>query len=604
MNTTTGNGTSIGCLNRAAWLSLAILTLTMPAKAVVNGTFKVTENWSVTLTYKGFGPNNYSGVKHFSGQKTGTIVVANGHYLLKNATGMHLSGGTSDLMDRSIYEDRGSYSISGGFVFGPAYGRKAYGLVFAGAFMVKVPLIDGEVPVFWRWHDYEGHGSSLASISGGGDMIGEKLVADVSSTLSLQPSAGGGGGPEITISVEVDGEGTVSPNLDGAPLKAGKTYTLTAKPKQGYIFSGWSGTISNNTPKLAFVPQEGMNLQANFVPNPFMPFKGTYNGMVAETNGVQQRSAGFFTLTLTEKGAYSGSLLLGGTRSSLSGQFDGSGNSTATVKAGGSTGLTLRLHLNLASPDDRITGILNGGTWTALLEGDRGVFDGKTNVPSMLGKYTLIVPGTNGAATLPGGDSFGTVTVDKAGKIRFAGSLADGTKVTQAAIVSRSGEWPLYLPIDKGQGLMQSWITFSSTAAADLAGQGVWIKPATTKTLYYRAGFAMNVAITGCRYVEPAKGTNVLGFSAAQAVFSGGNLAQNITQPFTLDVNDRVADPQGKEFNLSFTQPSGLFKGKIATPAGNKPISFQGVVLQKRGLASGYFLGSDQSGRVSLSRRP
>ena len=376
---------------------------------------------------------------------------------------------------------------------------------------------------------------------------------------------------------------------------------MIAKPKRGYIFSGWSGTLSNNTPKLSFVPQEGMRLQANFVPNPFVPFKGTYNGLVTEEDGVRQRSGGFLTLTLTGKGAYSGSLLLGGARSSLSGQFDSSGNSSATVKSGASADLTLGLQVNLTNPDDRITGVLDGGAWTARVDVVRAVFDGKTSVPSMLGKYTLVVPGTNTTTTLPGGDSFGTVTVDKAGKVRFAGSLADGTKVTQAAIVSKDGAWPLYLPLDKGQGLVQSWVTFSSTAAADLAGEGVWIKPATTKSPYYPAGFALNIQLTGCRYVEPAKGTNVLGFSAAQAVFSGGNLAQDITQPFTLDANDHVTDPQGKDFSLGFTRPSGLFKGKMAVPAGSKPISFQGVVLQKQGLASGYFLGTDQSGRVRLS---
>jgi hypothetical protein len=132
----------------------------------------------------------------------------------------------------------------------------------------------------------------------------------------------------------------------------------------------------------------------------------------------------------------------------------------------------------------------------------------------------------------------------------------------------------------------------------------VWIKAAPTKDPYYPAGFDMNIQLTGCRYVEPGKGTNVLGLSAGQAEFSGGNLAQPITQPFTLNANDQLIEPKSKDFSLGFTRPSGLFKGKFAASAGGKPMSFQGVVLQKWGTGYGYFLGTDQSGRVRLSRKP
>ena len=51
--------------------------------------------------------------------------------------------------------------------------------------------------------------------------------------------------------------------------------------------------------------------------------------------------------------------------------------------------------------------------------------------------------------------------------------------------------------------------------------------------------------------------------------------------------------------SLTFTLPTGLFKGSV-TNANPKTISFNGVVLQKQNLGCGYFLGTNQSGRVQL----
>ena len=209
MKTTAGNGITVDSFNRAAWLSLAILTLAVPAKAL-DGTFKVTERWSVTVTYRSVGPTHWSGVKRFGGRQTGTLVVSDGHYLLNNASGMDLADDRYDqFLDRWIYNDSQGYSISGGPAFVPVSERNGYLLVFLGAFVVKVPLLySGELvePAIWDPdREYTAHGRSLASISGGAKLIGGQWEVSASSTLSLQPSAGGGNGPEITISVEVDG---------------------------------------------------------------------------------------------------------------------------------------------------------------------------------------------------------------------------------------------------------------------------------------------------------------------------------------------------------------------------------------------------------------
>ena len=76
----------------------------------------------------------------------------------------------------------------------------------------------------------------------------------------------------------------MSPKLNGkAILKAGRIVTtLTATAKNGnYVFSNWTGSITTNKSTLSFKAESNMVLQANFIANPFLPLKGTYNGLLA-----------------------------------------------------------------------------------------------------------------------------------------------------------------------------------------------------------------------------------------------------------------------------------------------------------------------------------
>jgi hypothetical protein len=77
-----------------------------------------------------------------------------------------------------------------------------------------------------------------------------------------------GGGNQGTngesIVVETIGSGTVSPNYNGKTLRVGKTYTMTAKPANGFQFVKWTGSISSDSAKIKFVMAPGMMLRATF----------------------------------------------------------------------------------------------------------------------------------------------------------------------------------------------------------------------------------------------------------------------------------------------------------------------------------------------------
>jgi hypothetical protein len=405
------------------------------------------------------------------------------------------------------------------------------------------------------------------------------------------------------LGVMATGPCMLSPNYSNAMLEIGKSYSMTATPKTGYVFSNWVGTVSGNvvivtnTPRLTFIMQSNLVLQANIIPNPFLRAKGTYNGLFAEA-GRAQESSGFFTLAVTDKGAYSGSLRRGTSSYSLSGQFDVAGWANKTVLRPGTNSWALTMWLDLAGAEV-LTGTVGDGDWLADLWADRAVFNAQTNPATLYaGKYTLIVRGSTDASASPGGEGYGTVVVSGAGQVTFSGSLADGSALSQSVPVSRDGRWPLYASLYTGKGSVWGWLAFDAyDPARSLQGELSWIKPAQLGIKYYPAGFTNEVTAVGSRYTQPAGLTNrVIHLTNGVVSFEGGNLSAPFTNLVSLTLSNRVINASSN--TLSLTLSSGLFSGSATVPVTRQNVSFKGALLQNMDVGYGYFLGTNQSGSV------
>ncbi|GAE35780.1 InlB B-repeat-containing protein [Halalkalibacter akibai] len=68
------------------------------------------------------------------------------------------------------------------------------------------------------------------------------------------------------LSITKSGEGTVLQSTLANTINLGETVTVTARPSQGYVFEGWSGSITSSNPSITFVMEEDMTLQAIFSP--------------------------------------------------------------------------------------------------------------------------------------------------------------------------------------------------------------------------------------------------------------------------------------------------------------------------------------------------
>ncbi len=406
------------------------------------------------------------------------------------------------------------------------------------------------------------------------------------------------------LTLSIQGTGTVSGAVNGQGLEVGRGYRLLATPGAGYAFSNWTGHASGNSPTLNFLMQSNMTLQAHFVPNPFLRVSGSYYGLFFETNAVRHESSGDLRLRVTSSGRYTASLRLAGRRHSASGQLDLEGHATNVIVRTGTNSLTVHWAVDLHGLD-QVTGTVTDGQWLAELLGDRPLFNATTNPASLSGRYTFVLPASLAAGT-PDADGRGTLKVSTAGSGSGAGSLADGTKFSRKAPLSKNGAWPLYAPLYRLKGSLIGWLQFDTNAPLDdLSGLVDWFKLGQPDVRYYPAGFTNQTTIIGSRYIPPADSTNrVLDLTTGVVILTGGNLSQSWTNDIVLSANNRVSNASPNTLSVTLSLGTGLFKGRFFDTGVVRTVSFSGALLQKSTNGFGFFLGTNQSGRVLLESRP
>ena len=404
------------------------------------------------------------------------------------------------------------------------------------------------------------------------------------------------------LTVITNGAGTVTPNLSKQNLIPGKLYTVTATPAAGQEFAGWSGSYNWPSTRMSFWMVSNLVLQANFVPSPYIPAKGIYNGLFYENDQVRTQSAGYFTLIANPRGTYSGRVQLGARRYSFSGKLDLECQATNFILRPYDRGLTVELRIGKGAEADRLFGRITDGTWTSTLSANRAVFNSRLNPAPQAGRYTLIAPGPDSDPTVPRGDGYGTVRVDAGGRVNFAGTLADGTKSSQSAPLSKNGLWPLYVPLYSGQGSLISWLAFTNQANDDLNGVLSWIKPANVKARYFPEGFSHEYQAIGSLYTPPLTITNnLLSFTNGAATVTGGNIAHDFANSLTFGLRSKVTNLSSNLLVMSFSTSSGTFRGTVKDPTTGTFLPFGGALLQKLDAGYGFLLGTNLSSRVILT---
>ena len=339
------------------------------------------------------------------------------------------------------------------------------------------------------------------------------------------------------------------------------------------------------------------------LPETFVSFQGTYNGLAIQTNSPSVANSGPFKLVLTETGTFTANFVMGGTRLAFGGQFDQSGNVTNTITVSGSSLWQVILRLDLAGGTDEITGTVSHDGSESQLLADLAVF-GKANACPLAGVYTFaVMPPSDTDATLPQGWGFGTLKIATTGIGKLSGTLGDGTKFKSTIPLSKYGTAPLYSLLYGNRGSCVGWLGFTN----DMIESTVeWIKPSVAKG-YYARGFTTNTTLLGSKYVAPAAGqymidlTNAAG--NAMLVLGGGNLGAVLSNSMTVATDNTVTILSGDvtSMTLKLVPKKGTFSGKFLHPLTQKTVKFQGTVLQLQDFGAGYFAGSNETGFVAIA---
>ena len=248
------------------------------------------------------------------------------------------------------------------------------------------------------------------------------------------------------LTVVVEGEGTVSPNLNGRQLEIGRAYRLVATPRAGNIFAGWEGVEEGaNKPALLFQMQPNLVLTSHFIPNPFGPAAGTYNGLLFNSANVVPEGSGFLRATVSRSGSFSGFLIVDSRGYPFAGRLDYRGEATIPVVRRPLRPVVLHFTANLTNGSGQINGTATDGTWTSLFTIEKRASLARTRqiLSNPFLAFRRVDSPTNSNEVKP-------VALKASGALIFQ-LLSAPTRFSLPAFASTAGDVPLYFPTVPGR---------------------------------------------------------------------------------------------------------------------------------------------------------
>lgn len=334
---------------------------------------------------------------------------------------------------------------------------------------------------------------------------------------------------------------------------------------------------------------------------------GSYLGLVKEATP-RRESSGIHALTLTKTWGFTSSLTIDGIKYPLKGSFP----LTTRTWTGSIVKPGLNYQVSLQLTNTGITGTLTeaGKGISATLLLDRNSFDKNYDPCPNAGYYTLALPGST-SGPVPAGDGWGTMTVTPDGKAVLVITHGDGVKTTFASVVARRSGQPSILPIYANlyttpiKGAVCGEATFRDVAdISDLDAAALhWWKPANPKDKRYPGGFSGPLTLIGAFYTKPATGIRALDLPTALVTLSGGDLALSPTQrSIAWSTKNLITYAGPGKFTLKINSAAGTFTGSFPHVLGSKALTttFSGALLQKPVRGYGHYLGTAQTGAVSI----
>ncbi|HEX3720285.1 MAG TPA: hypothetical protein VH595_20225 [Verrucomicrobiae bacterium] len=406
-------------------------------------------------------------------------------------------------------------------------------------------------------------------------------------TAKLTLSTNGSGSVKGRASIP----GNVAP-ANGAMLNIGESYTLTATPAKNNIFANWTFLtngefdFTTNSSTVHFVMEDGLNIVAAFIPNPFDGLTGAYNGLFFNTNtnnGVTEETAGMLgPLTLNSQGAYTAKLHLDGGVYSFSGSFDSSGNSTKVVVVPEARGGPVMVSMTL----DFIAGVINGSISNLDNGWDSTLFAEAAATTNSSGEYDLLLEPepTNNII----GDGYLLLT-NHLGHLVLSGALADGAAISIAPPLGRYGDIPVFESLYGNTGLLFGWLTISN---------GVVQTPSIFAWIKQSADLYNDLSVVASGWTNPPPSdllTNGFLVISNATIYSSG--------PVSI-VKDKIVGSGGISLLSGSINPrTGLMTITFGNGVGKSTTTGHAAFLEDSGIGGGYFLYKGQPGAIWLTNQ-
>jgi cyclophilin family peptidyl-prolyl cis-trans isomerase len=370
--------------------------------------------------------------------------------------------------------------------------------------------------------------------------------------------------------------GTVTAGLNGKYLQVGKAYSISATPKSGQLFIGWTGAVASaNSASTTFVMSSNTVLTANFTTNLFPAVAGTYTGVFLNPDGVSPTNSGFVTVTTTGTGSFTGQVKFPAITFPIEWTFDYTGFIELQGRVLGSNYLQLVLNLDLTNGTDTITGfvvdqpVFAPYVWSNSLVLHRSVARLAASNAPVAGKYVALLQPA-GTATNPVAAGYAAVSLGANGALSLVGALPDNTAISESSSISKAGIWPVYIVPSSynGKGVIIGWQTNTPAGACD--GQLFWCKPTV--------GVAESLTSTGSVFEAPTAGTHY------RMVLPGGT-----TNFLTVNASRQFA-ASSPILRISL-QPTGLLSGLINV--NDHQLSFKGAFISPSAGASGFIINTN-----------
>lgn len=424
---------------------------------------------------------------------------------------------------------------------------------------------------------------------------GATVSAALNTTFALQIAATGSAPIAFTVAGLPAGLSfsAATARISGTPTAAGSsTVTVTATNGKG---------TATTTFTLRVATQAALRV-------------GTYQGFFCSSD--QQTVRGTFKLTATASGSLTAKVMLDGQSLSFSGTWPSGTADTAELS---SRSTSERLSLEIDS-----LGIVTGSLSDAAAFGRRIVTASGSS--GFAGYYTAllspvdVVPNSDDLDNRPGGAGYVTFTVSSQGAVRYAGVLADGTRISgSSALVTFSGAelaelgytgvdeaqtyalFTLYNALYSQRGVVsgQIWIDGAETASAQdnlvfIAGSE-WVYPGLSAT-FNEDGFAATLddgffTEIGAFFVKPAN---------LAETFEGAEFETECGTETVQAAGTSISLPAGNSLGAKLTASTstGLFSGSfLYSPESGAPftVRYAGVLVPALGTGGGYYVVTDRT---------